>query len=108
MKTLPIASETVVAAEGGFAFSFQNVAYVAAALLFILALAGLSKQESARRFSAAVCAHGVGRRLHTVGRDVVAQAFANSAAAAVVQKALEPFDPAVKGFLFMFFKNVFV
>lgn len=49
MKTLPIASETVVAAEGGFAFSFQNVAYVAAALLFILALAGLSKQESARR-----------------------------------------------------------
>ena len=29
--------------------SFQNVAYVAAALLFILALAGLSKQESARR-----------------------------------------------------------
>lgn len=32
-----------------FAVSFQNVAYVVAALLFILALAGLSKQESARR-----------------------------------------------------------
>ena len=29
--------------------SFQSVAYLLAALLFILALAGLSKQESARR-----------------------------------------------------------
>lgn len=49
MKTLIYMAPQVEEVAGTWTLSFQNVAYVAAALLFILALAGLSKQESARR-----------------------------------------------------------
>lgn len=48
MKTLMYMAPQVKEVSD-WTISFQNVAYVAAALLFILALAGLSKQESARR-----------------------------------------------------------
>lgn len=49
MKTLIHMTSQVEEIASTWTLSFQNVAYVAAALLFILALAGLSKQESARR-----------------------------------------------------------
>lgn len=49
MKTLVYMAPQAEEAANTWTLSFQNVAYVAAALLFILALAGLSKQESARR-----------------------------------------------------------
>ena len=58
---------TIVASHGasdvGLVYRFENLAYLVGALLFILALAGLSKQTSARRgnlFGMFGMGHGVG------------------------------------------------
>ena len=49
-----------------FELRFQSLAYIAAAILFILALAGLSKQTTARRGNRSHAWHGPRTCCHSV------------------------------------------
>ena len=71
----------------------------------IVAVQYAVKAERARRFAGAIRTNAVRRALHTVGIDIVAQAFKDSASPFVHEISLQPFDSMLDGILAALFKN---
>ena len=63
------------------------------------------KAERSCGLAGAIRANAVRRALHTVGIDIVAQAFKDSALAFVYEIPLQPLDSMLDGFCAAFFKN---